>query len=183
MKTATKAAPVAPAMQQIELTTSRYSNARADLGTTLAALQDEIDQVKKKYMASIRKDVAKAKALQAELKALVEAHPEIFEKPRTVIFHGIKVGYRKGSGKVTFQLDEERVIALIRKHLPDQVDVLIEVSEKAKKKTIADLDGAELKKIGCAIEGTGDVVEIKPVDGEVDKIVAALLKDEPEEAA
>ena len=36
---------------------------------------------------------------------------------------------------------------------------------------------ADLKRIGCTIEETGDVVVIKPTDSDVDKIVSALLAD------
>jgi hypothetical protein len=38
-----------------------------------------------------------------------------------------------------------------------------------------------LKKLGCTVRDTGDEVVIKPVDGDVDKIVRALLKDATEE--
>ncbi|MBI5561297.1 MAG: hypothetical protein HY894_00350, partial [Deltaproteobacteria bacterium] len=43
----------------------------------------------------------------------------------------------------------------------------------------------DLKKLGVTVEETGDAVVIKPVDGEVERVVNALLRDRTgaEEAA
>jgi hypothetical protein len=95
--------------------------------------------VKRKYLPRIRTQVAHAKMLHAQLKASIEAHPELFEKPRTVTFHGVKVGFAKGKGKVTFQHDADKVIALIEKHLPDQAELLVITERKPNKDAIAQL--------------------------------------------
>ena len=68
------------------------------------------------------------------------------------------------------------MVARIKKHLPEQADVLIRTKEAPVKEALAQLTAAELKKIGVTIEDAGDTVVIKPVDSEVDKLVDALLK-------
>ena len=49
--------------------------------------------------------------------------------------------------------------------------------ESPDKKMLAELPVNELKKLGCTVADTGDVVVIKPTDSEIEKAVAALLKD------
>jgi hypothetical protein len=102
-------------------------------------------------------------------------------KPRTVILHGIKVGYRKATGKIEFD-DAEQVVKLIRKHFPDQFDVLVKVEETPVKKALANLTAAELKKLGIEVSDSGDEVEIRDTASDVDKLVSALLKDYEEAA-
>lgn len=168
-------------LAEIELKTKTYAEAREVLAQRVIALNDEVALLQARRMPGIRSALAAAAALQAELKAAIEDAPAAFEKPRTHIFHGIKVGYRKGTGQVTFA-DAERVIKLIRKLFPEQADLLIKTKETPIKKAISDLPADDVKKLGCTIEGTGDVVEIKPVDGEVEKIVTALLKEATDDA-
>lgn len=93
----------------------------------------------------------------------------------------MKVGYQKGKGTISFE-DADSVVARIKKHLPDQADVLIKLKETPVKDALAQLSAADLKKIGVTVSEAGDQVVIKPVDSEVDKMVDALLKDVGEEA-
>ena len=66
-------------------------------------------------------------------------------------------------------------IAKINQHF-DCPENYIRVFEVPNKEALAELSAADLKKIGVTLTDTGYVAVIKPVDGEVDKIVAALLK-------
>jgi hypothetical protein len=74
------------------------------------------------------------------------------------------------------------VVARIKKHLPEQADVLIKLKETPVKDALAQLSAAELKKLGVTVSEAGDQVVVKPVDSEVDKMVDALMKEAGEEA-
>jgi len=166
-------------MKEIEALTKAYADRRGALAGTVSGLNDELEQVKRKYLARIRQQVGAAKDAQANLHAAIEGTPELFVKPRTVTVHGVKVGFQKGKGKVTFE-NPDKVVELIKKHLPDQVDLLVITEEKPNKEGIGQLPAADVKRIGCAVSGTGDVVLIKDATGDVDKLVAALLKEDEE---
>jgi hypothetical protein len=86
----------------------------------------------------------------------------------------------KAKGKITWA-DDDQVVKLIKKHLPDQADILIKTTEKPIRDTLQGLTAAELKRIGVTVDETGDVVVIKSTDSEIDKFVEALLKDEETE--
>ncbi|MBX3654145.1 MAG: hypothetical protein KIS62_12335 [Ramlibacter sp.] len=121
----------------------------------------------------------------AALHTLVADNPGLFVKPKTQVFAGIKVGFAKGKGAITYDKPEV-LIARIKRLLPEQADILIDTKEKPNKAALALLSAADLKKLGCTVADTGDQAVVRPVDGAVDKLVAALLKsasaDEREEA-
>lgn len=164
-------------LAQIEKLTKDFSSGREDLSTRVRALEEAIQAVKKRHLAGIKKSVAHVAEKQHALKTALEDSRELFVKPKTMILHGIKIGFMKAKGKITWS-DDDQVVKLIRKHFPDQADILIKTTEKPVKDTLQGLTAAELKRIGVTVEETGDAVVIKSTDGEIDKFVEALLKDE-----
>lgn len=166
-------------MAQIEDAAKRYAAARGMLTDICSAFNKDLDLTKARYVPQLRGAVGLAKEREAELQAMLAESGELFVKPKTVIFHGIKVGYQKAKGKMEFD-DPDQVVKLIRKHFPEQADVLIATSEKPAKEALAQLTAAELKRLGVTVVESGDQILIKDTAGEVDKLVAALLKDESE---
>lgn len=158
-----------------------YATARALLAEKVSALNDGIAALRKDHIPAIKRAVARAAEAEASLRALVDANPECFTRPRTQVFSGVKVGFQKGKGAISFD-DADAVVARIKKHLPEQADVLIKLKETPVKDALANLSAAELKRIGVTVSEAGDQVVVKPVDSEVDKLVDALLKDSQEEA-
>ena len=164
----------------IEKLTASFAHDREQVCALVANLEEELAGIRRRYLSRLRAAVAKAQTSRTVLVTAVEAHPELFDKPKTQVFHGVKVGFRKGTGGIDWD-DDANVCELIRKHFPKaQAELLIKTTEKPIAKAIADLDVAELKRIGCRVESTGDVVVVKPMDSEVEKVVAALLKDNAE---
>jgi len=167
---------------EIDSLTKSFADARAELAEVVGGLNIEIERAKRKRLADIKRLVARCADKHDALKGAIESAPALFDKPRTHVFHGIKVGFRKGTGSVDWE-DDEQVAKLIERHFPEQLDLLVKTTRKPVAKALLQLSVAELKKIGCTAEETGDVVVIKPTDSEVDKVVNALLKDATEESA
>lgn len=167
--------PPAPALEEIIDHAHLLSRTREQLGTMVAELNKGIEALKADALPEIRTAIEAASSAWEQLAAAVREHPELFTKPRSLEAHGIKFGYRKGTGGLVIE-DEERTVQLIEKHLVDQVDVLVSVRKVPVKAALAQLPATDLKKIGVEIEGTDDVVFIKPAEGGVDKLVKALVK-------
>lgn len=163
-------------LTEIETLTRAYADARALLAERVQALQEEIEAARRRRLRGIKEAVARAADAHAALKAAIESAPELFQRPRTVTIAGIKVGYQKGRGEIVWE-DAAQVVRLIRRHLPEQADSLIKVVETPIKSALAQLSVAELKRIGVTVIETGDQVLIKPTDGEIDKLVDALLRE------
>jgi hypothetical protein len=156
------------------------ASARANLADYVMALQAGIEALKTDHMPLIRQSIDDAAAAWKALDAEIEVHPELFVKPRTLTAHGIRFGFAKARGAIEIN-DEDRTVALIRKHLPEQADVLIATKELPVKQALLQLSAADLKRIGVNVTETGDRVLIKPADGEVDKLVKALISAAVEE--
>lgn len=159
-----------------------YADARDRLQTAVAELQAAMEALKRDHLPGIKAHLRRAFKLESELRALVDANPHLFVKPRTVVLHGIQVGFEKGKGQIVFQ-DADQVVQLIQRKLPDLADALIVAKLSPAKKAIAQLSVQQLKAIGCQIEGTDDRVVVRAVDSAVDKLVTALLKGLGDEKA
>jgi len=164
-------------LSEIERLAKQLADARQNLKEGLDELDSEMAAIKKKFLPALRRAVEKAAQRHEALRGAIEEAPELFQKPKTVVFHGIRLGYMKSKGEIIWD-DESQVIKLIKKHFPDDYEAYIKVTEKVFKTSVAAMSVSDLKKIGVTVIETGDEVFIKPTDSEIDKLINALLKDE-----
>lgn len=162
-------------LTDIEQRVKAFSEARAKVASIVTILNDGIEALKRDNMPDLKKAIARAAEKHDNLKVLIDANPALFKKPRTVVMHGVKVGFAKGKGGIKFD-NAEQVVKLIKKHMPEQAEVLIITKETPAKDALSQLNAVELKKIGCSVVDAGDAVVIKPTDSDVDKLVDTLLK-------
>lgn len=163
-----------PLMTEIETRAKYYATAREKLAALVSDLNASLEALKREAMPELKRAISRAMENHDSLQAVIEASPELFVKPKSVVFHGIKLGYQKGRGGIVFD-DPQRVADLIRRHMPELADTLIKVTETPVKNALTQLTASELKKIGCSIIDTGEEVLIKPVDSTVDRMVSAFL--------
>lgn len=163
-----------PIINDIEARAKLYAERRERLAAIVADLNAGIEALKRNAMPELKRAIASAATQHDQLRTLIESAPDLFVKPRSFVFHGIKLGYQKGKGKIEWD-DPDRVVRLIKKHFPDQADVLIATSEKPAKDALNNLTAGELKKLGISVIDGNDAVFIKPTDSAVDKMVDALL--------
>lgn len=163
-------------MNEIELLTQHYSAARIALADKVETVNQELTAVKRRHLKTLRGLSDRALSARADLSAAIDASRDLFVKPRTRVLHGVKIGFAKNKGR--FETDDEaRTIKLIRKHMNEQTAaLLVKVTEKLNKAALDELDAADLKRIGVRVAGGGDEMVIKPVDGDVDRLVDALLE-------
>lgn len=169
-------------LDYIEKLTKEHAADRAVVAERVQALHAELADAKRRKLPGVKSAVSQARDSKLRLASAIEHQKRVFEKPRTRVFHGIKVGLQKAKGKLQF-IDVAKVVELIRKHFADQAEVLIKTKQKPVKSALLQLPAGDLKKIGCSIEDTGDQVVIEPISTEIDELVEALLKDESDEAA
>lgn len=163
------------ALAGIEERAKNYRQARDLLADRLRQLDDQMEAAKRRAMPLITSALGAAKAAESELSAAIQENPGLFEKPRTLVVHAIKVGIEKQKGKITVE-DADRTVELIRKHLADQFDALVKTKYKLVKAALNQLKAADLKKIGAEASAAGDVVVIRPVDSDLEKLLNAFLK-------
>lgn len=168
-----------PSLGDIERLCRAYADEYDHLASKVQVLQDEIEAAKRKRLHGIKNAVAKAAAAKSALEAAVARAPHLFEKPKTLVICGVRVGYKKQPGRLAFD-DPARVVALIRKHCPDQFETLVSVRETPLKGGLAQLSAAELKRLGVQLEADSEAVVVQSTADQVDKLVAALLSEADE---
>lgn len=167
-------------LDEIEARARRFANRRAALCDLVTTINQQLADVYRVNTPALKNAVAWVAQEQAALEALISARPELFEKPRTLIFHGVKVGYRKGKGNIDWE-DDAQVVKMIKKHFPKMTDALIHIEETPIKAALSAMEASDLKRLGITVEDTGDYVVVKAVDSAVDKTVKALLKNATDE--
>jgi hypothetical protein len=168
-------------MQDIERGAKAYAEGREKLAEIVSTLHAGIEALKREHLPQLRRAVRRAAELEAQLKTLVEQTPDLFVRPKTVVLHGVRVGFEKGKGAIQIE-DPDLVVRLIRKRLPELADQLIKTEETPLKGGLQQLTVQQLKSIGCTVQEAGDRVVIRAVDKDVDKLVAALMKGATEDA-
>lgn len=173
-------------MTNIEAATKDYAEKRTRVSERVQALEEEYAAARRRHLRGIKQAVAATNDARDRLAATLEDNRDAFTKRRTRVLHGVKIGFQKAKGKVSWT-SPAQVLQLIRKHLPERAPQLIRTKEEPVKTAIAELPTADLKRIGCTVTDSGDEMVIRPTDSETDKLVDALLKggedDDQERAA
>ncbi|KXK47989.1 MAG: hypothetical protein UZ05_CHB002002159 [Chlorobi bacterium OLB5] len=94
--------PESPTMSDIEALTKNYADARQRVVDRVTTMNEEIEAIKRKHMRWLKSDVSAAKEQESILVNAISRAKELFDKPKTQIFHGIKVGIRKLVGRLTW---------------------------------------------------------------------------------
>lgn len=170
------------AMKEIEGRAAAYADAQSKLDDALATLRRDLDEVRLNHMVALKRLSGLVARRESELRSLIETAPDLFDKPRTMIFHGVKVGFTTSKGKVVWA-DEEQVKKLIRKRFPELEEQLIKTTETVSRDAIRDLDETQMKAIGCRIDGAGDTVVLKSTAGDVEKMFAKWIAKTVEDMA
>jgi hypothetical protein len=173
-------------LADIEGLAKSYADRRALLAGRLTALERDLNAIKSKHMRELKRHVALTAECHTELVNAIDASPELFDKPKTRILHGIKVGFRKGPGGMDWE-DDEDLVRKIEKMFPDddEAERYLIIKKKPSADALEDLDAGQLKRLGVLVVGVGEQVVVKAVESDVEKLVKALLKgatdDEAEE--
>lgn len=169
-------------MESIETLAKVFAGARGELADRLNALREEQEAAKRRKLQGIKNSLERVQVSYDDLKGAVEGSPQLFEQPKTRVLHGIRVGWMKQRGKIEIP-DADACVAALRKVLGDDEAVpYIKVAETPIRTALANLSGAILKRIGVRVNDDIDAVVIKAADGDLDKMIDALLGDKDLEA-
>lgn len=168
-------------METIESQAKVFAGARAELAERLNALREEQEAAKRRRLQGIKNALARVQEAHGELRASVEASAALFEQPKTRVLHGIRVGWMKQRGKLEIA-DAEACVAALRRVLGEEACAYIKVTEAPIRSSLANLPAKDLKRCGVTITDDIDSVVIKAADGDLDKLIDALVGDAELEA-
>lgn len=161
-------------LNKIQQLTKHFADARADLRALVSKIQQQVEAIERENLPRLKDLVGRAAEREAVLRQALESAPELFERPRTVVFHGVQVGYQQGRGRLTIP-DPDRTIEKIKNQL-DHPEQYLRIVETPDKTALGQLTADMLRRLGCELVETGDMVVIRPVRDDLDKAVSAILK-------
>lgn len=149
---------------------------RAALADASAAYDAEIVAVHHRHRRLIVEAAGAVAGAEDALRVKIEQHHDLFQEPKSWTLHGIQFGLKKGAGRLEWD-DAEDVVARIEKLFPeDEAELLIRTKREPISAALEDLDAKILARLGVRVEGTGDVVFVRPVETGFEKILKLLLK-------
>lgn len=164
-------------IDEIEAKAKALASARAELSERVGRIRDEQDAIKRRLLTGVRNALARARDAYDALHAAIEAHPELFEKPKTRTLHGVRLGYMKQRGKLQWE-DDRGLIDGLRKLLGEEADGYIRTTEKPIASRLQDLPARDLRRVGITVTDDTDVIVIKTADDALDKFIDALIGDD-----
>ena len=165
-------------LNEIEALAQAYAERYRELQGAVQALEDCVRTIKRKLLPTIRRLAEESAEHKGALLAAVAQEAELFEKPRTRLLAGVKVGLQKRRGQVVID-DESATIRRIRELLPkDQAELVIRVKESVHKPAVYDLTGGDLKRLGIKIDADTDEAIAKIAGEDIEHMVDALLTDD-----
>lgn len=165
-------------MEEVEEATKIHAEARTVLVDLVKRIRKRQDAIRKEFDARLKAAIMDTLTAKKDLEILLDDGRELFQKPKTREFFGIRVGLRKGKGGLVID-DEDKLMDRIKKLLPEKKDDLIRSKESPDKTALEKLDAKTLKRLGVEIKDASDEIFIKSVDTEVEKAIKALM-DDPE---
>jgi arsenate reductase-like glutaredoxin family protein len=165
-------------LTEIEALAQRYAESYRELEGAVQTLEDGVRTIKRKLLPTIRRLAEESADHKGALLAAIADAKTLFEKPRTRLMSGVKVGLTKRRGQVVID-DEEATIRRIRELLPyNQAELVIRVRESVHKPAVYDLTGGDLKRLGIKIDADTDEAIAKIAGEDIERMVDALLAND-----
>jgi len=164
-----------PTLAKMEPLCAAYDCECVELDIRIAQLEADLEVVKQKHLPGLKKQAAKLAAREAELYSAVENAPDLFQRPKTFVIAGTKIGFANSIGSVVFE-DADYVVNQVEKLFPKRVDELVKTEKTPRKDALRTLPEADLAKLGCKVMGDGPVVIVKRVSGDVEKLINKLIE-------
>jgi hypothetical protein len=159
----------------IERLAAEYATLNEALSLENSLLAAEINALIRDRMPVIRSRIEATVAARDALRTAVASAPQLFEKPRTRVLNGVKVGFQRLKSVLAIK-DEAPVIAKIHALMPELVSQLIRTSEALRRQALEALPAGDLKRLGVGLVMGSDVVVTKPQAADAVKTAEAVLK-------
>ena len=164
-----------PEMTDIDAAAAEVAEAHQALQKIASEAGAELNATRQKHVAPARAAFAKYKAKKKILETLIDRRRDLFERPKTRVLHGIKLGVKKDRGSLRFDCDDDVMVARIRAVMGERAGDFIVTTEKPVKSALTNQDEETLRKLGAELQEDVDKVHVKPAANDVEKTVQTFL--------
>jgi hypothetical protein len=162
-------------LAEIEKLSAEFDGECNKLEDLVAALEADMELVRRQHIAGLKRQASVVANREAVLHSAIERGAPLFVKPKTLTINGVKVGLAYSPGSIVWD-DDAQVVALIREKRSKEFKTIVDVKETPRKAALKSFTEADLRDIGCRIEGEGDDVVLKRVAGDVEKMIGKVIE-------
>lgn len=166
----------ATGMDAIEFAARELADERRCLEGDVRMASAALDQVRAEWLVKLRDRATKVGELEDALLREVDRCPDLFKRPQSVEFDGVRVGWRKGKGRLELG-DMDKLVARIRKQLTKAQQIaVLKVKVTVLKGPLGKLPAELLKKLGIDTTGAGSEPFFSYPKSDLQKLVDWWLK-------
>jgi len=166
-------------LHAIERAAVTLAGHRRALEAELQAAEEKLARVRQASAERLRQKVIDTAKSEAALIRLVERSPQLFVRPQSMEFDGVKVGWRKGKGRLELPETEKLIQRAEDLLTPAQRKSVLRVRTTVLKGGLAKLSGDLLKKLGVTLTAAGPEAFVTYSKSSVEKMVDWWLKPLP----
>lgn len=170
-------------MSEIELAATDLAMAMRTLDAELHRADTKLAKVREECADRLKEAATAVATKEADLLILVRRAEPLFKRPQSVEFDGVKVGWRKGKGRL--ELPEAGVLVkrITDQLTPAQRKSVLKVKVSVLKGGLAKLSGEILKKLGVTLTAAGAEPFVTYPKSATEKLVDWWLKPLPAASA
>ena len=133
-------------------------------------------KVMENNIEALKSAIAEESVKHESLVENIQENKDLFTKPKTRAFMGVKVGFRKKPGKVVIK-DPKQALLLAKKFLLKEHPDLIVTTERLDLTQIKKLSVKEMGKIGATYIDSTDEAFAQTAKTDPDKLIDALMSE------
>jgi hypothetical protein len=169
-------------MRHAHVDMSAIENGVRDLAAARRALEQELQRaearlskVRLESVDRLRNAVEAVRIHETSLLMLVERAAPLFRRPQSIEIEGVRVGWRKGKGRLELPPKEDLIKKIADVLTAAQKKTVLQVKTSVLKGALAKLPGEILKKLGVSVTGAGQEPFVTYPATETEKLVAWWL--------
>lgn len=170
-------------MTAIELTAKRLADAKRVLESELQRADQKLAKVREECGERLKAAALAVSSQEAELRDLARRAPALFQKPQSVEFDGVRVGWRKGKGRLELPAADVLIKRINAQLTLKQKQSVLKVKITVLKGPLAKLSGEILKKLGVNLTAAAQEPFVSYPKSATEKLVDWWLKPLPDLAA
>ena len=161
-------------VKKIDSLALEYSQHEMEVAKMIQKWDMKIAKIKKDAHVALALPLRKMQKAKDKLYVAICDSADMFDKPKTIILHNVRIGYIASKTTVCWD-DTEKLVAKLKDKYPDKVDVLIKTEEKPIKTSLLMLSAKELKRLPLKVEIGEDQVFIKTTDKDIERALATKI--------
>ena len=161
---------------------AEFDAASAILRDAVCIFEHELQDVQREHRKPIADALKVVIRTRRALCSAIECAPGLFTKPKSLVLHGVKCGYRKEVDAVEIPDMDASIAAAKELFKGEDSNPVLVTKESLSVAALKKLTAEQMDLLGVELVPGGDSVFCEPVEGDADKLVAALVKEAREAA-